>query len=90
MMLHFTGTLRISTSAQEPWRYRGALDLPSGRYCTIRARVVEDDAGRFFQIEGAMEPGMTAAELEVALTRIEAERAQQVRRELDASDELPF
>ncbi len=87
---HFTGALRLQSNSPEPWRYRGTLDLPSGRYCTIRARVTEDAAGRFFQIEGGLEAGMSAAELEAVLTQIESDRARAARRELDTIDELPF
>lgn len=85
-----TGALRLHLGAQEPWRYTGTISLPSGRYCSLRARVAEDASGKFFEIEGALEAGMTAAELEAVLTKIETERAQAARQELDVTDELPF
>nr|WP_295740306.1 hypothetical protein [uncultured Acidocella sp.] len=87
---HFVGDLRLHANASTPWRYTGRLHLPSGRYCSIRASVAEDDMGRFFKIEGGLQPGMSAAELEAALTQIEAERARDAQRELDITDELPF
>lgn len=90
MTCDFHGELRLNPNAKEPWRYQGTLDLPSGRYCVIRARVSEDEKGRFFQIEGGLEAGMTAAELEAVLTQVETERAQRAWQELATTDELPF
>lgn len=85
-----TGHLRIDRAAAPPWQYRGELALPSGRYASIRARVAEDASGKFFELRGGLEPGMTAAELEAVLVEHETTRAQVARRELDAADELPF
>ena len=85
-----TGHLRIDRAAAAPWQYRGELMLPSGRYASISARVVEDAAAKFFELRGGLEPGMTAAELEAALVALEVARARVARRELSSTDEMPF
>ena len=84
------GELRLDPSAPEPWRYRGVLRLPSGRYAVLHGRVVEDANCRHFQITAGLEPGMTGAELDEVLARIETERAVVARQELELTDELPF
>ena len=85
-----TGHLRIDRSAPAPWQYHGELSLPSGRSVHIEASVSEDAAGKFFVLRGALVPGMTDAELEAALVVIETDRAETARRDLNATDELPF
>lgn len=87
---HAEGDLRLDPKAPEPWRYRGTLRLPSGRYAVLHARVVENDAGKHFQIQAGLEPGMTSAELDEVLVRIETERATIARRALEDDGELPF
>jgi len=90
-----SGTLRRDRAACAPWEYRGELTLPAGRSCSIEARVIEDAAGKFFELRGALVPGMTTAELEAALAEIERATAERVIREgralADFSDDvLPF
>jgi len=86
------GHLRINRAAPPPWTYSGILSLPSGRSAMIEARVAEDAGGKFFELRAGIIPGMTALELEAALTEIETARATAARAEIDAdtSDELPF
>ena len=84
------GDLRLDSKAPEPWRYRGILRLPSGRYAVLHARVVEDATGKHFQLQAGLEPGMTGAELDEVLARIESERATVARQELANSGEIPF
>jgi hypothetical protein len=88
----FFGHLRIDRIASPPWSYRGEIALPDGRKAFIEAAVQEDAAGRFFALRGALQPGMTAVELEAALTECERTRAAGARAKIDtdASDELPF
>ena len=84
------GYLRIDRAAVAPFQYRGVLTLPSGRYASISARIAEDASGKFFELRGALEPGMTAAELEAALVSSETIRADVARLEFISSNELPF
>ncbi len=85
-----TGHLRLNRAAPAPWQYQGELSLPSGRSAHIEASIGEDGAGKFFILRGCLTPGMSSAELEAALVEIETTRATAARRELDATDELPF
>jgi hypothetical protein len=85
-----SGTLRLHRAAEPPWQYWGELHLPSGRYARIEARVAEDASGKFFELRGGLEPGMSATELEAALVALETNRAEAARHQLKQTDELPF
>ncbi len=84
------GTLRLDRAAPPPWLYRGELVLPAGRTCSIEGRILEDTGGRFFELRCGLVPGMTSAELEAALTEIEAEQAEKIRRAGRALEDVPI
>lgn len=87
---HATGDLRLDPTSPEPWRYRGILKLPSGRYAVLHARVIQNEAGKHFELQAGLEPGMSSAELDEVLFRLEAERAVIAKREQLENGELPF
>ncbi len=90
-----SGTLRRDRAACAPWEYRGELILPAGRTCGIEARVAEDADGKYFELRGALVPGMSSEEVEAALVQIERAAAERMIREGRAladlpDDEMPF
>lgn len=92
-LLPATGELRRMPAAPEPWLYRGELRLPGGRHATIEARVIDGHAGKYFELRAGLQPGMTAAELEEALTACEKARADKARTEgglYAFDDEVPL
>jgi hypothetical protein len=90
-----TGTLKRDRASPAPWEYRGELMLPAGRTCFIEARVVGEPGNKFFELRGALVPGLSAVELEAALVEIERTAAERIIREGRSladlpDDEMPF